>query len=118
MDAVVIALLLDNFNTIAALEKLKAEEEKKMGKRSVSHVLDPLLAKLVQFTTASDLSARIETLFQVIHALTYTCCMCVYIYACIWLYICTHVFTLCETRVPLIRLCVCSCARVLVLLVC
>jgi hypothetical protein len=62
---VVVALLLDNFNTIAMLERLKTEEEMKMGKRSVSHVLDPLLAKLVHFTTSADLSARIATLYQV-----------------------------------------------------
>ena len=34
-------------------------------RRAIAHVLDPLLRKMVHFNTASDLSARIATLYQV-----------------------------------------------------
>jgi len=61
---VVVALLLDNFSTMALMEQQNQKENERQLRNAASSSLDPLLAKLALFKTEEELESRILILYR------------------------------------------------------
>ena len=95
-----------SFHTIMGQEFKEQQANSLMSTRREFHVLDPLLERLVHFTTEADLAAQIKALFRMLDnddnggvgsdVVMYVCmyaCMYVCMYVCMYIcmYVCMYV---------------------------
>jgi len=63
---VVVALLLDNFSTMALREQLNLKEAERQQRNAASSSIDPLLGKLAAFRTEEELESKIQILYRIL----------------------------------------------------